>query len=202
MIRNTAVGDYCHVKISHVEQIVKHERVGSYRFLLPTSAMHAPLRNTPYAGSKKLKMFSFGCSASINTKVCRHWTSAVSKSGPKHATITYRGRRIRAESGELLRNVLLRNGIVPHNGGTLITCRGLGTCGTCAVSLVEGLVEPPIPSTREKLRLRCPPHTKQNSENHALRLACQVRMHQDIKVEKYDGFWGHGQNVLEHIDIK
>ena len=48
-----------------------------------------------------------------------------------------------AYHGETLRTAALRRGFVsPHNGrANLINCRGLGTCGTCAVA-VTGEVKP------------------------------------------------------------
>lgn len=50
--------------------------------------------------------------------------------------ITYRGRALRAPRGAKLRTALLQAGVSPHNGrATLINCRGLGTCGTCAVEI-------------------------------------------------------------------
>ena len=43
------------------------------------------------------------------------------------------------KDGEVLRSAALKRGISPHNGKSmLINCRGLGTCGTCAVE-VTGL---------------------------------------------------------------
>ena len=54
-----------------------------------------------------------------------------------------------------LREVLLKNGIDLYNGNAkVINCHGLGTCGTCAVS-VEGEVSEP--EWREKARLSVPP---------------------------------------------
>ena len=46
-----------------------------------------------------------------------------------------------AYEGETLRTAALRRGIVsPHNGrANDINCRGLGTCGTCAVDIVDGM---------------------------------------------------------------
>jgi len=55
-------------------------------------------------------------------------------------TISYQGRRIPAQAGAILRTALLRGGVTPHNtvdrplgDAKLVNCRGLGTCGTCAV---------------------------------------------------------------------
>ena len=79
-----------------------------------------------------------------------------------------------AERGATLRTAMLQAGVTPHNGrATLINCRGLGTCGTCAVE-IRGEVEPREWTTQETLRLNFPPHSA--PANQRLRLACQVRL--------------------------
>jgi len=79
---------------------------------------------------------------------------------------------VQAERGTTLRTALLEAGVTPHNGrATLINCRGLGTCGTCAVE-VQGAEEPEEWTTQERLRLNFPPHGPPG--NQRLRLACQV----------------------------
>ncbi|MEM9456910.1 MAG: 2Fe-2S iron-sulfur cluster-binding protein [Myxococcota bacterium] len=101
--------------------------------------------------------------------------------------VSFEGRIIECEPGQRLRAVLLRAGVTPHNGGArLANCRGLGTCGTCAVRVEApaGAVSPP---TRvERWRLGFPPHRR----DRGLRLACQLRVHGDLQVSKYAGFWG------------
>lgn len=73
---------------------------------------------------------------------------------------------------QTLRTALLRSGVTPHNGqAQLINCRGLGTCGTCAVE-IEGDVSPKSWNAKEGLRLNFPPH--KSPGNQKLRLACQV----------------------------
>lgn len=97
-----------------------------------------------------------------------------------------------AFDGELLRTAALRRGIVtPHNGQSkLINCRGLGTCGTCAVEISEeGKVEPATRNTKENLRLSFPPHNPER-QSPLLRLACQVQVRGDLNVTKRSGFWG------------
>jgi len=43
---------------------------------------------------------------------------------------------VEVQRGTTLRTALLLNGLSPHNGrAQLINCRGLGTCGTCAVEV-------------------------------------------------------------------
>ena len=108
-------------------------------------------------------------------------------------TVQFRGGQIRCNQGELLRTALLRNKMTPHNGrARIINCRGLGTCGTCAVA-IAGVVSPPQQNAVERGRLALPPFT--NSAASQLRLACQVRIEQQpaeepLRVTKFDGFWG------------
>mmetsp|Transcript_22582 Transcript_22582/g.40724 ORF Transcript_22582/g.40724 Transcript_22582/m.40724 type:complete len:304 (+) Transcript_22582:2-913(+) len=119
--------------------------------------------------------------------------------------------------GETLRTAALRRNVVsPHNGrANLINCRGLGTCGTCAVEIISqgssddddgvanggsggsgdvAAVDPPERNTVEKLRLNFPPHNfHDNAEK--LRLACQIQVRGDITVVKHTGFWGQKEEV-------
>lgn len=55
---------------------------------------------------------------------------------------------------------------------------------------VEGDVNPP--NWQDRTRRALPPH----DPSRPLRLACQTRVLGDVRVTKYDGFWGHGQRVL------
>jgi ferredoxin len=83
-----------------------------------------------------------------------------------------------------VRDVLLRSGLTPHNGGArLVNCRGLGTCGTCAVRVDGPVTEK---TAVERWRLGFPPHDR----SAPLRLACQARVQGDLVLTKYDGFWG------------
>ena len=98
------------------------------------------------------------------------------------------GHIVRCDDGVRLRTALLRAGVSPHNGGSrALNCRGFGTCGTCAVR-IEMLSGPPLeaPRGREKWRLSFPPHR----DDSGLRLACQVRVKGDMRVSKFEGFWG------------
>jgi ferredoxin len=104
-------------------------------------------------------------------------------------TVRFRDREIDCDAGAVLRDVLLAADETPHNGrARLANCRGLGSCGTCAVA-VSGDVSGR--TRRERLRLAVPPH----DPDAGLRLACQVRVRGDVTVEKFDGFWG--QHVPE-----
>ena len=91
---------------------------------------------------------------------------------------------VACENGENLRDVLLENGVSPHNIPTALSCHGLGTCATCSVEVVEGDTEEP--STRERLRLKTPvvsPDTE-------ARLACRTEVTGDLYVRRPEGLWG------------
>lgn len=48
------------------------------------------------------------------------------------------GKLIECESQANLGKVLLKNSVNLHNGGSkVINCRGIGTCGTCAVKVED-----------------------------------------------------------------
>lgn len=100
------------------------------------------------------------------------------------------GKTITCVSGRNLREVLLENGIDLYNGGsTVINCRGIGTCGTCAVEVVG---EISAANWRDQTRRSLPPH----SPTRNLRLACQTQILGDIRVTKFDGFWGQGNRIV------
>jgi ferredoxin len=100
-------------------------------------------------------------------------------------TVTFRGQVVRGEEGERVRDVLLRHGLSPHNGGArFVNCRGFGTCGTCAVRIDGDVSEK---TAIERWRLSFPPHDGARP----LRLACQARLvRDDVVLTKYEGFWG------------
>jgi ferredoxin len=64
-------------------------------------------------------------------------------------------------------------------------CRGLGTCGTCAIK-IDGELTPP--TKMEKWRLNFPPHKDGLAKG--LRLACQCLPLGDIEIKKGGGKWG------------
>lgn len=98
--------------------------------------------------------------------------------------------RFTCSEGDNLRAVLLRQGLAVHNGGAaVINCRGLGTCGTCAVQ-IQGEVTPP--NWRDTARRSLPPHDPKRDR----RLACQTNVLGDITVTKFDGFWGQGTRPI------
>ncbi|MGB3495998.1 MAG: 2Fe-2S iron-sulfur cluster-binding protein [Elainellaceae cyanobacterium] len=105
-------------------------------------------------------------------------------------TVTAQGKTIQCETGQNLRQVLLKHGVELYNGkAALINCRGIGSCGTCAV-LIEGEVSEA--NWRDRTRRSLPPHN--SSRN--LRLACQTKVLGDIHVTKFDGFWGQGETPI------
>ena len=100
--------------------------------------------------------------------------------------VVAQGKTIECERGANLRQVLLESNVNLYNGGAkVINCHGIGSCGTCAV-LVEGEVSEV--NWRDKARRSLPPH----SPTRHLRLACQTQVLGDVKVTKFDGFWGQG----------
>ncbi|MCT7950602.1 (2Fe-2S)-binding protein [Ancylothrix sp. C2] len=107
--------------------------------------------------------------------------------------ITAQGKTFECAEGANLRQVLLKNGIDLYNGGAkVINCQGIGTCGTCAVEISGPVSEI---GWREKARLSVPPHsgrTIASGTDAPLRLACQTKVLGDIKVTKFEGFWGQG----------
>ncbi|MEO1209791.1 MAG: 2Fe-2S iron-sulfur cluster binding domain-containing protein [Cyanobacteria bacterium J06638_20] len=109
-------------------------------------------------------------------------------------TVTAQGKTFECKQGENLRRVLLQQGVDLHNqSASVINCRGIGTCGTCAVT-IEGEVSDM--SWREKARLSVPPHSPEKNLEKNRRLACQVKIMGDVKVSKDDGFWGQGDRPV------
>ena len=107
-------------------------------------------------------------------------------------TIYFANQVVTCEQGENLRRVLLKHRLPLYNGPALyIHCRGLGTCGTCALR-IEGPVSEKTPV--ERWRLGFPPHRSESG----LRLACQCRVLGDLRLTKYEGLWGHKENA-QHI---
>lgn len=102
-------------------------------------------------------------------------------------TVEYRGATVECEAGERLRDVLLDAGLPVHNGPRTVSCHGLGSCGTCAVEVSpKDAGDLPEPTRRERARLSVPPHSPEGG----LRLACQLRVTEDLVAEKHDGVWG------------
>ena len=99
-------------------------------------------------------------------------------------TVEFAGRKVECLHGANLRTVLLRARLPIYSRvARAIHCRGLGTCGTCAVR-IEGPVSEP--TSVESWRLDFPPHDSERG----LRLACQCSVLGDLVVTKYEGLWG------------
>lgn len=99
--------------------------------------------------------------------------------------IEFDGRVVECEVGANLRRVLMKAKLPLYNGAAkAIHCRGMGTCGTCALR-IEGAVSES--TAVEHWRLGFPPHRREQT----LRLACQCQVLGDLKLEKFDGLWGN-----------
>lgn len=104
--------------------------------------------------------------------------------------VTAQGKILECAPGANLRQVLLENGIdLYNNQAKLINCRGIGSCGTCAVA-VEGEVS--TANWKDKARRSLPPHNMEKNR----RLACQTKVLGDVRVTKFDGFWGQGDRSV------
>ena len=98
--------------------------------------------------------------------------------------VVFMNQVLEAEAGENLRSCLIRHKLSPHNDSArFLNCKGIGTCGTCAVEIVSG--ELPPAQGFELLRLSLPPHTNSNR-----RLACKIQVHTHLELRKCPGFWG------------
>lgn len=104
--------------------------------------------------------------------------------------ITAQGKTFECHRGSNLRQVLLAHGVELYNGNAkFINCMGIGSCGTCAVEL-EGEVS--APNWKDNARRSLPPHSPTANR----RLACQTKVLGDVRVTKYGGFWGQGEQTV------
>jgi len=88
-----------------------------------------------------------------------------------------------------LRESLLDHKIDLYNGAAkVLNCYGHSTCGSCLIK-VEGPVSEP--NEFEKLRMGIPPH----SQHRDRRLACQTKVLGDVRVTKFDGHFGTGDEI-------
>jgi ferredoxin len=107
------------------------------------------------------------------------------KQANEMSKIFFSGRTTECNEGANLRRVLLEAKLPLYNSiAGAIHCRGLGTCGTCAVE-IEGSVSEM--TKVEKWRLGFPPHRSDSG----LRLACQCKILGDLKITKHGGMWGN-----------
>ncbi|NET47935.1 MAG: (2Fe-2S)-binding protein [Merismopedia sp. SIO2A8] len=108
-------------------------------------------------------------------------------------TIFAQGKTIQCATGSNLRRVLLDHKVDLYNGqANLINCRGIGSCGTCAVQIEGAKDAVSAVNWRDRTRRSFPPH----SSDRNLRLACQTQVLGDIHVTKFDGFWGQGHQRI------
>lgn len=105
-------------------------------------------------------------------------------------TILAEGKTFEVVEGANLRESLLERNVDLYNSGAkVLNCHGHGTCGTCLVK-VEGRVSEP--TSMEMIRMSFPP----NSSHKDRRLSCQVKVLGDVRVTKFDGFFGEDERVL------
>ncbi len=99
--------------------------------------------------------------------------------------ISFENQTVECSRGDNLRRVLMNANLPLYNGiAKAIHCRGMGTCGTCALQIVGPVSEL---TAVEKWRLSFPPH----QSNSGLRLACQCKVLGDLRLSKHGGMWGH-----------
>ena len=97
--------------------------------------------------------------------------------------ISFSDYSVECKEGAHLRRVLLDAKLPLYNGAAkTIHCRGLGTCGTCAIE-----IEVAEMTAVEKWRLGFPLH----QTGSGLRLACQRKVMGDLKITKHGGMWGN-----------
>jgi len=103
--------------------------------------------------------------------------------------ITAEGKTFEVITGANLRESLLEQNINLYNSGAkILNCHGHGTCGTCLVA-VEGAVSER--NALESIRMAFPPNSSQPQR----RLSCQVKVLGDVRVTKFDGFFGESADV-------
>lgn len=90
------------------------------------------------------------------------------------------GKTLRVNAGHNLRKLAKKNGISVYHGIEKFTnCRGQGLCGTCKVEVFAirpDAINPPTAMEERKLK---------DFTNPNLRLACQVRVHGNLRVKTY-----------------
>ena len=119
--------------------------------------------------------------------------------------VRFAGRDFLCDAGANLRRVLLDGGASLYASPMdMLHCRGLGTCGTCALEVraQDGAELPPLsPVTKmERWRLGFPPHDRTNAPVDPaaqLRLACQAQVLGDVRCVRRSGLWGQGAPSME-----
>ncbi|MEC7641152.1 MAG: 2Fe-2S iron-sulfur cluster-binding protein [Nitrospinota bacterium] len=88
-------------------------------------------------------------------------------------------RKLTVESGANLREAAIKEylSVYPHLF-KILNCRGNSMCGTCAVEIVSGEVDPPGEKEQRKIKGRL-------KKNPTIRLACQVAVKGDLEVRTH-----------------
>lgn len=104
--------------------------------------------------------------------------------------VTASGKTFEVSSEANLRRALLDQSIELYSeGASVFNCHGHGSCGTCVVQ-VDGAVSEP--TNLETKRMAYPPHSAHSDR----RLACQVKMLGDVRVTRFDGYFGEGDHTI------
>ena len=115
-------------------------------------------------------------------------------------TIVNQKKEVEVPAGSNLR-VELRKADVPVYAGVnkYLNCRGLGFCGTCKVYVKEGMENISPKSFIEKVNLNFHPHTAFAAIGHEdeIRLACQMKINGDCKIETTPEFNFSGENFWQ-----
>ncbi len=100
------------------------------------------------------------------------------------------GKTFDVDTGTNLREALLAQDIDLYSeGAKVFNCHGHGICGTCLVE-VEGEVSEP--TKMEANRMAFPPHSAHKDR----RLSCQVKVVGDVRVTRFDGYFGDGEAAI------
>lgn len=100
------------------------------------------------------------------------------------------GKTFEVAEGANLREALLEQQIDLYSeGAQVFNCHGHGSCGTCVVQ-IEGVVSDP--TKPETNRFAYPPHSAHKER----RLACQVKVLGDVRVTRFDGYFGEGEQPI------
>lgn len=105
-------------------------------------------------------------------------------------SIAAEGKVFEVAQGSNLRESLLEQNVNLYSAtAKVFNCRGLGICGTC-LTHVEGVASDPTPA--EIKRLSFPPHLAHPER----RLSCQVKVLGDLRITRFEGYFGEGEQSL------
>lgn len=118
-------------------------------------------------------------------------------------TVSFGDEELKCYEGDNLRSVLLEAaGVSPYNGkAQSLNCSGNSVCGTCAVEVENAEVDETVTdrTRREQIRINKPPFPDDHGEE--LRLACQTRVLDDLRVRKHQGLWGQHVEQMGGEDV-